>query len=50
LFAGEIQLLCEPFEDYLDEKRFQNSFPYTTSNDSRLQLTYGRDHLSQSDL
>ena len=60
LFAAEIQFLREPFDDYLDAKHFhhhqqqqqqyRHRFPYSASNDSRLQLTSGRGYVSQSEL
>lgn len=50
LFAAEIEFLRELDEDYVDEKRLYNTFPYSTSNDSRLQLTSSRHRFSQSEM
>lgn len=50
LFGSEIQFLREPYDDYIDEKVYNNHFPYSTSNGSHLQLTNGRSRYSQSEL
>lgn len=50
LFAAEIEFLRELDEEDLDDKRFYNTFPYSTSNDSRLQLTSSRHRFSQSEM
>lgn len=49
-FAVEVRFLRAPYESDIDEKGYNDDYPYSPSNGSHMQLTQGRGRLPQSEI
>ncbi len=50
MFAAEVKFLRSPYEDDIDGKQYDDDLGYSPSNGSHMQLTYGRNRKTQSEL